>query len=73
MAYFNLGESKQAQQYLSSLSKEVLAIEPLKVKYKSSWSLILLQTKKLAAQNNHIDMNFTVSHEQFHKIKNRQT
>ena len=54
-----LGESKQAQQYLSSLSKEVLAIESLKLNIDHPGLSILLQTKKLAAQNYHIDMNFS--------------
>lgn len=64
-----LGESEQAQQYLSSLSKEVLAIESLKLNIDHPGLSILLQTKKLAAQNYHIDMNFTVSHDAFDKIK----
>ena len=64
-----LGESKQAQQYISSLSKEVLAIESLKLNIDHPGLSILLQTKKLAAQNYHIDMNFTVSHDSFDKIK----
>ncbi|HJF33910.1 MAG TPA: GHKL domain-containing protein, partial [Sporosarcina psychrophila] len=64
-----LGESKQAQQYVSSLSKEVLAIESLKLNIDHPGLSILLQTKKLAAQNNHIDMNLTVSHDAFDKIK----
>ncbi|WP_438297990.1 sensor histidine kinase [Sporosarcina sp. FA15] len=64
-----LGESKQAQQYISSLSKEVLALESLKLNIDHPGLSILLQTKKLAAQNYHIDMNFTVSHDAFDKIK----
>ncbi|WP_186672844.1 GHKL domain-containing protein [Sporosarcina sp. BP05] len=64
-----LGESKQAQQYLSSLSKEVLAIESLKLNIDHPGLSILLQTKKLAAENYHIDMNFEVSHDAFDKIK----
>ena len=64
-----LGESKQAQQYVSSLSKEVLAIESLKLNIDHPGLSILLETKKLAAQNYHIDMNFTVSHDAFDKIK----
>ncbi|MBO0589460.1 GHKL domain-containing protein [Sporosarcina sp. E16_8] len=64
-----LGESKQAQQYISSLSKEVLAIESLKLNIDHPGLSILLQTKKLAAENYHIDMNFAVSHDAFDKIK----
>jgi len=64
-----LGESKQAQQYILSLSKEVLALETLKLNIDHPGLSILLQTKKLAAQNYHIDMNFTVSQDAFDKIK----
>ena len=64
-----LGESKQAQQYVSSLSKEVLALETLKLNIDHPGLSILLQTKKLATQNHHIDMDFTVSNDTFDKIK----
>ncbi|MGE7919314.1 sensor histidine kinase [Viridibacillus sp. NPDC093762] len=64
-----LGESDQAQQYLSSLSKEVQAIESLKLNIDHPGLSILLQTKKLAAQNYNIDMDFTISHDSFDKIK----
>ncbi|MFE6169253.1 GHKL domain-containing protein [Viridibacillus arvi] len=64
-----LGESDQAQQYLSSLSKEVQAIESLKLNIDHPGLSILLQTKKLAAQNYNIDMDFTISQDSFDKIK----
>ncbi|MBK3496527.1 GHKL domain-containing protein [Viridibacillus sp. YIM B01967] len=64
-----LGESAQAQQYVSSLSKEVQAIESLKLNIDHPGLSILLQTKKLTAQNYHIDMDFTISHDEFNQIK----
>ncbi|MGE7623503.1 GHKL domain-containing protein [Viridibacillus sp. NPDC096237] len=64
-----LGEVGQAQQYLSSLSKEVQAIESLKLNIDHPGLSILLQTKKLAAQNYSIDIDFTISHDSFDKIK----
>lgn len=64
-----LGESVRAQEYLASLSKEVRAIESLKLNIDHPGLSILLQTKKLAAQNYIIDMNFTISRDTFNKIK----
>ncbi|ATP39858.1 histidine kinase [Solibacillus sp. R5-41] len=64
-----LGESGQAQEYLASLSKEVHAIESLKLNINHPGLSILLQTKKLTAQNYIIDMNFTISRDTFNKIK----
>ncbi|MEK4231193.1 sensor histidine kinase [Solibacillus sp. FSL H8-0538] len=64
-----LGEAEQAQQYLSSLSKEVQAIESLKLNIDHPGLSILLQTKKLAAQNHNIDMDVTISRNAFDKIK----
>lgn len=64
-----LGEADRAQEYLLSLSKEVRAIESLKLSIDHPGLAILLQTKKLAAQNYNIDMSFTISHDTFDKIK----
>ncbi|MGE7022916.1 GHKL domain-containing protein [Solibacillus cecembensis] len=64
-----LGESGQAQEYLASLSKEVHTVESLKLSIDHPGLSILLQTKKLAAQNYLIDMNFTISQDTFYKIK----
>ena len=66
-----LEESEQAQQYVSSLAKEVLAIETLKLNIDHPGLSILLQTKKLATQNHHIDMDFTISNDTFDKKNNR--
>ena len=56
-----LGEFDTAQAYLSSLSKEVKSIESLKINIDHPGLSILLQTKKLAAQNHYIDMNIKFS------------
>lgn len=56
-----LGEFDTAQAYLSSLSKEVKSIESLKINIDHPGLSILLQTKKLAAQNHSIDMNINFS------------
>ena len=64
-----LGEAEQAKDYLSSLSKEVLAINTLKFNIEHPGLSILLQSKKLAAQNYNIKMNFVVSTDSFSKMK----
>ncbi|MDM5247411.1 MULTISPECIES: GHKL domain-containing protein [unclassified Lysinibacillus] len=64
-----LDKPEQAKQYLSSLSKEVQAIKSLKLNIDHPGLSILLETKKLTAQNHNIDMNFTVSQDAFNKIK----
>lgn len=64
-----LGEAEQAKEYLASLTKEVLAIKTLKFNIEHPGLSILLQSKKLAAQNYNIDMNFSISSESFEKIK----
>ncbi|MEG0260077.1 MAG: GHKL domain-containing protein [Lysinibacillus sp.] len=64
-----LGESEQAQKYASSLSKEVQSLAKLKVDVDHPGLSILLQTKKLAAQNHTIEMDFTISRNSFDKIK----
>ncbi|MFJ7952535.1 GHKL domain-containing protein [Lysinibacillus sp. NPDC096418] len=64
-----LGEFERAQKYIETLSKEVRAIESLKLNIDHPGLSILLQTKKLAAQNYNIDMEFTISHDSFAKMK----
>lgn len=64
-----LGEQEQAKQYLSSLSKDVQAIKSLKLNINHPGLSILLQTKKLAAQNHNIEMDISVSQNAFNKIK----
>ena len=64
-----LGEFERAQKYIETLSKEVRTIESLKLNIDHPGLAILLQTKKLAAQNYNIDMDFTISRDSFAKIK----
>ncbi|EAZ86127.1 GHKL domain-containing protein [Lysinibacillus sp. FSL M8-0216] len=64
-----LEKTDQAKQYLASLSKEVQAIKSLKLNIDHPGLSILLQTKKLTAQNHNIDMDFTISQGDFNKIK----
>lgn len=64
-----LGEAERAKEYLVSLSKEVQAIESFKLNINHPGLSILLQTKKLTAQNYNIDMNFSVSNDSFGNIK----
>jgi len=67
--FLQLDKPDQAKQYLSSLSKEVQAIRSLKLNIDHPGLAILLQTKKLTAQNHNIDMDFSVSQDAFNKIK----
>ncbi|GAB0166674.1 GHKL domain-containing protein [Lysinibacillus sp. CTST325] len=67
--FLQLDKPDQAKQYLSSLSKEVQAIKSLKLNIDHPGLAILLQTKKLTAQNHNIDMDFSVSQDAFNKIK----
>lgn len=64
-----IGESDKALQYAASLFKEVKTIESIKVNTDHPGLSILLQTKKLAAQNNRIHMDIAISHVSFDRIK----
>ncbi len=64
-----IGEAQQAQEYLAALDKEVQSIEVIKLGIDPPGLLILLQTKKLAAQNHSIDMDISVSATSFAAIK----
>lgn len=64
-----IGEPEQAQQYLASLNKDIQSIEVIKLGVDHPGLLILLQTKKLAAQNHAIDMDISVSATSFASIK----
>jgi two-component system, LytTR family, sensor histidine kinase AgrC len=67
--FLQLDKPDQAKQYIYSLSKEVQAIKSLKLNIEHPGLSILLQTKKLTAQNHNIDMDFSVSQDEFNKIK----
>lgn len=64
-----IGEAEQAQKYLASLNKEVQSIEVIQLGIDHPGLLILLETKKLAAQNHNIDMDISVSAASFVDIK----
>jgi two-component system, LytTR family, sensor histidine kinase AgrC len=64
-----LGKPEKALEYLSSLFKEVQSIESVKLNIDNPGLSVLLQTKKLSAENHNIDINFTVSNESFGTIK----
>ena len=65
-----IGASEQAQQYLNSLVKEIQSIEVIKLGIDHPGLLILLETKKIAAQNHNSDMEISVSADSFAAIKN---
>lgn len=64
-----IGQSDKALKYASSLFKEVEAIESIKVDIAHPGLSILLQTKKIAAQNNRIHMDIVISPVSFDCIK----
>lgn len=64
-----IGESDKALQYASTLFKEVKTIESFKLNIDHPGLSILLQTKKLAAENHRIDMEIAISHVSFERIK----
>ncbi|QUG40155.1 GHKL domain-containing protein [Psychrobacillus sp. INOP01] len=64
-----IGESDKALQYATSLFNEVKTIESIKVSIDHPGLSILLQTKKIAAQNHRIDMDIAISHVSFERIK----
>ena len=65
----NIGETEQASKYVSSLFKDVQAVESIKLNLDHPGLTILLQTKKLTSQNHQIDMDITVDSNPFDKIK----
>ena len=64
-----VGQSDKALQYASSLFNEVKTIESLQVDIDHPGLSILLQTKKIAAQNHRINMDTAISHDSFGRIK----
>ncbi len=65
-----IGSTEQAQQYLNSLVKDIQSIEVIKLGIDHPGLLILLETKKIAAQNHNIDMEISVEGDSFAGIKN---
>nr|WP_106782763.1 ATP-binding protein [Lysinibacillus timonensis] len=64
-----IGKSEQALEYLSSMSKEIHSIKSINVNIKHPGLMVLIQTKKLSAQNQHIDMEVSVSDDPFSHMK----
>ena len=64
-----IGALEQAQQYLNSLVKDIQSIEVIKLGIDHPGLLILLETKKIAAQNHNIDMKISVADDSFEAIK----
>jgi len=64
-----IGQSDKALQYATSLFKEVKTIETLKVDIDHPGLSILLQTKKITAQNHRINMDIAISKDSFEQIK----
>ncbi len=64
-----IGALEQAQQYLNSLVKDIQSIEVIKLGIDHPGLLILLETKKIAAQNHNIDMEISVADDSFEAIK----
>ena len=67
--FLQLEEAELAKQYAASLAKEVQTIESLTFDINHPGLAILLQTKKLAAQNYQIDMDFNYSPDAFDQVK----
>lgn len=64
-----IGEVEQATKYLDSLSKDIQAIKSIKLNLDHPGLAILLQTKKLACQNQQIDIQIAADDNPFDKIK----
>lgn len=64
-----IGAYDKALEYVTSLNKEVSMIEKLKLNIDHPGLAILLQTKKIAAENYQIDMDFGISQNAFDHIK----
>ncbi|WHY99261.1 sensor histidine kinase [Peribacillus simplex] len=64
-----LEENAKALEYLTGLSKEVHSIESMKLDVTHPGLSVLLETKRLSAQNYNIDIEVDVSPESFNRIK----
>ncbi|WP_456277283.1 ATP-binding protein [Bacillus sp. AK128] len=64
-----LGNHKQAYEYVTHLFNEAQTVSPATLKINNPVLSVLFQTKKLAAQNRGIQINFEISHDTFDKIK----
>ena len=64
-----LEEHEKALNYLTTLSEEIHSIESVKLQVKNPGLAVLLETKRLTAQNNNIDIAIDFSDDEFDKIK----
>ncbi|MFJ7748266.1 sensor histidine kinase [Peribacillus sp. NPDC097295] len=64
-----LEESAKALEYLTSLSKEVHSIESMELDVTHPGLSVLLETKRLSAQNYNIDIRLDISPDSFDTIK----
>ena len=64
-----IGNPDKALQYASSLFEEVKTIQSFNIDIDHPGLSILLQTKKIAAQNHRIHMDIVVNHSSFERIK----
>ncbi|MGE7185327.1 sensor histidine kinase [Peribacillus sp. NPDC006672] len=64
-----LGENAKALDYLTGLSKEVHSIESMQLDVIHPGLSVLLETKRLSAQNYNIDMEIDVSPKSFNRVK----
>ncbi|WP_342604898.1 ATP-binding protein [Peribacillus sp. FSL E2-0159] len=64
-----LEENAKALEYLTGLSKEVHSIESMKLDVIHPGLSVLLETKRLSAQNYNIDIEIDVSTESFNRVK----
>lgn len=64
-----LGHHDKTLDYLTNLSNEVHLINSIKFDVSNPGLSVLLQTKKLSAQNHNINIHFDVLHDSFDQIK----
>ncbi|MFD9625877.1 ATP-binding protein [Peribacillus muralis] len=64
-----LKETEKALDYLTGLSKEVHSIESMKLDVIHPGLSVLLETKRLSAQNYNIDIDINVSPNSFNRVK----
>lgn len=66
--YLKMGASDHALEYVTSMLKEAQMIESIKLHADHPGLAILMQTKKLAAQNHNIDMEIEIAENKFDHI-----
>lgn len=64
-----LAEHDKALEYLTALSKEIHSITSINLNINNPGLSVLLETKKLSAQNYNIDITFDISNDSFNAIK----